>query len=412
MPKYSPGNEPDRIKGRIKTLFEKLDSAYPNRIIIGLHSDHKKWGETVTELYKALGYGSGKDFLEAYGYKCEQKASGRPKSVDPNAIIKALQEKYPNGSTFDGIDDLFLDNPEYLPKLKSLKNVSSEVFGMPLKRYLLTLGLIQQRNQSTLRTRPKPAVSKDEEYEVAICAVRFPTVATPHFYQSKLNKLRIRDYVEVPVGANRNLVFGQIESIKNYTEEDAPCQISEIKFIRRVVGKREYERGFFRSALIARTISGDNEDTQKCVPKPFTFCNYMPLPVNEKILWACCRGNTEDIVDVLDYLIEKDPDVYALEDIILITNQIAELFVYTEDVEVVVAHYPKIKVAAFAKNRGEKQIELLYSRSECAFFSDRYLVGAYSTDWRENWVLRHMPTEDFEDEYISYQFKFRDDWEA
>lgn len=412
MPIYSPGNEPDRIKDRIKTLFEKLDSAYPNKIIIGLHSDHKKWGETVAELYKVLGYGSGKDFLEAYGYKYEQRASGRPKSVDPNAIIKALQEKYPNGSTFDSIDDLFLDNPEYLPKLKSLKNVSSEVFGMPLKRYLLTLGLIQQRDQSTVRTRSKPAMSKNEKYEVVICAVKLPTVAAPHFYQSKSNKLRIRDYVEVPVGANRNLVFGQVESIKNYTEEDAPCQISEIEFIRRVVGKREYERGFFRSALIARTISGDNEDTQKCVSKPFTFCNYVPLPVNGKILWACCRGNTEDIVDVLDYLIEKDPDVYALEDIILITNQIAELFVYTEDVEVIVAHYPKIKVAAFAKNRSEKQIELLYSRSECAFFSDRYLVGAYSTDWRESWILRHMPTEDFEDEYISYQFKFRDDWEA
>ena len=255
-----------------------------------------------------------------------------------------------------------------------------------------------------------PAMPKSEQF--IICTVKLPTVAAPHFYQSKLDKLRIRDYVEVPVGANCNLVFGQIESIKNYTEEDAPCQISEIKSIRRVVGKKEYERGFFRSALIARTIPGDNKDAQKCISKSLAFCAYMPLPVNGEILWACCRGNTEDIVDVLDYLAEKDPDVYDLEDIILITNQIAELFVYTEDVDVVVAHYPKIKVAAFSKNRSEKQIELLYSRSGCAFFSDRYLVGAYSTDWRENWTLRHMPTEDFEDEDISYQFRFRDDWDA
>ena len=410
MPIYSPGNEPDRIKDRIKTLFERIDSAYPDKIIVGLHSNHKKMGETVSEIYKALGYESGKAFLEAYGYKCEKKASGRPKSVDPHAIIKALQGKYPNGSPFDTVDDLFSDNPEYLPKLKSLKNASSEVFGMPLKRYLLTLGLIQQRNQSDLRTRHEPAMPKSEQF--IICAVKLPTVAAPHFYQSKLDKLRIRDYVEVPVGANCNLVFGQIEAIKNYTEEDAPCQISEIKSIRRVVGKKEYERGFFRSALIARTIPGDNKDAQKCISKSLAFCAYMPLPVNGEILWACCRGNTEDIVDVLDYLTEKDPDVYDLEDIILITNQIAELFVYTEDVDVVVAHYPKIKVAAFSKNRSEKQIELLYSRSGCAFFSDRYLVGAYSTDWRENWTLRHMPTEDFEDEDISYQFRFRDDWDA
>lgn len=326
MPIYSPGNEPDRIKDRIKTLFERIDSAYPDKIIVGLHSNHKKMGETVSEIYKALGYESGKDFLEAYGYKCEKKASGRPKSVDPHAIIKALQGKYPNGSPFDTVDDLFLDNPEYLPKLKSLKNASSEVFGMPLKRYLLTLGLIQQRNQSDLRTRHEPAMPKSEQF--IICAVKLPTVAAPHFYQSKLDKLRIRDYVEVPVGANCNLVFGQIESIKNYTEEDAPCQISEIKSIRRVVGKKEYERGFFRSALIARTIPGDNKDAQKCISKSLVFCAYMPLPVNGEILWACCRGNTEDIVDVLDYLTEKDPDVYAKSSIVGITLEA----IFTENI--------------------------------------------------------------------------------
>ena len=36
MPIYSPGNEPDRIKDRIKTLFERIDSAYPDKIIVGL----------------------------------------------------------------------------------------------------------------------------------------------------------------------------------------------------------------------------------------------------------------------------------------------------------------------------------------------------------------------------------------
>ena len=56
MPIYSPGNEPDRIKDRIKTLFERIDSAYPDKIIVGLHSNHKKMGETVSEIYKALGY--------------------------------------------------------------------------------------------------------------------------------------------------------------------------------------------------------------------------------------------------------------------------------------------------------------------------------------------------------------------
>ena len=49
---YAPGAEPAAIKNRIDRLFEKLDGAYPDKVVIGLHKDHKKWGETVTELYR------------------------------------------------------------------------------------------------------------------------------------------------------------------------------------------------------------------------------------------------------------------------------------------------------------------------------------------------------------------------
>ena len=45
MPIYSPGNEPDRIKDRIKTLFERIDSAYPDKIIVGYTAIIKKWGK-------------------------------------------------------------------------------------------------------------------------------------------------------------------------------------------------------------------------------------------------------------------------------------------------------------------------------------------------------------------------------
>ena len=60
---YAPGAEPAAIKNRIDRLFEKLDGAYPDKVVIGLHKDHKKWGETVTELYRQLGYPDGNAFL-------------------------------------------------------------------------------------------------------------------------------------------------------------------------------------------------------------------------------------------------------------------------------------------------------------------------------------------------------------
>ena len=43
------GQEPENIKKRIDTLFAKLDGAYPDRVIIGLQKDHKKWDETARD---------------------------------------------------------------------------------------------------------------------------------------------------------------------------------------------------------------------------------------------------------------------------------------------------------------------------------------------------------------------------
>ena len=44
------GKEPASIKKRRDTFFPKLNQAYPDKKISGLYKDHKKWGETVTEL--------------------------------------------------------------------------------------------------------------------------------------------------------------------------------------------------------------------------------------------------------------------------------------------------------------------------------------------------------------------------
>ena len=49
------GKEPASIKKRLDILFPKLNQAYPDKKISGLYKEHKKWAETVTELYRALG---------------------------------------------------------------------------------------------------------------------------------------------------------------------------------------------------------------------------------------------------------------------------------------------------------------------------------------------------------------------
>lgn len=142
---YRPGEEPDRIRKRLDTLFEKLDSAYPDKVIVGLHKDHKKWGETVTDLYRQLGYSDGNAFLNAYGYKTETGASGRPKTVDPMEFMSQLRERYPEG-TNKTIKELQEDNSD-LP-WKSVLNRSSEFFGTTLSAYLKKEGILRARTST------------------------------------------------------------------------------------------------------------------------------------------------------------------------------------------------------------------------------------------------------------------------
>ena len=142
------GNEPENVKKRIITLFAKLDEAYPDKIIISLQKDHKKWDETAREISKQLGYEDKNAFLTAYGYKIEKTHTGRSQTVFAEDIITELQRRYPNGSGFTSIGDLFAANPDLAPKLKTMSNNASKLFGMPLSQHLIFLGLLQCKPQS------------------------------------------------------------------------------------------------------------------------------------------------------------------------------------------------------------------------------------------------------------------------
>ena len=142
---YTPGNEPENIRNRIDRLFAKLDEAYPDKVICGLNRDHKKWGETVTQLYRLLGYSSGKAFLEAYGYTVKDQKKGR-KSGDHFAIIAELKRRYSKGATCSSMLELSTQNPDLAPKFKSLTNQATSLFGMTLKKYLEQEGILVSKS--------------------------------------------------------------------------------------------------------------------------------------------------------------------------------------------------------------------------------------------------------------------------
>ena len=143
---YSPGEEPERIRARLDRLFEKLNSTYPDKVIVGLNKDHKKWGETVTELYRQLGYSDSSSFLNAYGFSTNR--TGRP-SDDPMEVIEELKRRYVAGATCEKLADLVAENPDLAPKFRNLANQADKFFGMTLGKYLLQEGILRGKKTGT-----------------------------------------------------------------------------------------------------------------------------------------------------------------------------------------------------------------------------------------------------------------------
>lgn len=148
---FSKGTEPLALRRRIDTLMPKLLEAYPDRIIVGLYRDHKKWAETASDIAKKLEYSSIAEFLEAYGFTVErsQEKGGRPTTVDPEAIIAELKNRYPNGSPFHTVLDLAKENPDLKGKMKTIANRGNQLFGVSLKEHLVNIGILKPSDGGT-----------------------------------------------------------------------------------------------------------------------------------------------------------------------------------------------------------------------------------------------------------------------
>ena len=143
---------PEKTQIMAKRLFAKLDELFPDKNVEYLDTKHDHQAEKALEISRALGYVNKNDFLEAYGYvivlhsaDVAENKGGRPKSVDPNAVINQLKEKYPNGSPFHSIHELRQAEPELSKNLKTLANNAQELFGMPFSKYLISIGILSKR---------------------------------------------------------------------------------------------------------------------------------------------------------------------------------------------------------------------------------------------------------------------------
>lgn len=225
MALYTPGNEPENIKKRINTLFPKLDEAYPDKIICGLAKNHKKWAETVSELYRLLGYPDGNSFLEAYGYSVVKGQSGRTKSVNPDELINELKRRHPNGVASMVV--FKEEDVDLAGSIKTVQNQSNELFGMSLAAYFKTIGLISaeaiaeakkekdKQKQDRMARLVQLIVVEDETNNKQIECIA-----------KESDKYRVGSFVEINIEGK--LIFCKVECISHVDIDDIPLLHGEI----------------------------------------------------------------------------------------------------------------------------------------------------------------------------------------
>ena len=273
---------------------------------------------------------------------------------------------------------------------------------MPLGKYLLSIGLLQPKNE------PKPEKKKN----YTICRIKPTGSEMPVYLISDWKSIHEGDYVEFPMGFSNCSVFGRVDEVISCNEDSAPCDIAQTKTISRKVGVREYNIGTLRSTLNVNASITTEEMIRSASINDFNPTYTARTENTVYIPWACVRGMSTEIMKILDYLVQKDDQIYSYFDIILTDSGVSELYVYTDDAKDVLERYPDVKMAMFAENKESDTVALYYSRSGFSVITDSCVIGECDMKNETRWTLKHSPVDDFEDDGVNYTFMFHDDWDA
>lgn len=227
--KYTPGNEPQELKLKLQRFFEKVDAAYPAKVLCNFYRDHKKWGETLTKLRRELGYDDNTSFWEAYGYTVVVQGVTAPKTADDyQVVIEELKKRY-EGRTCPTMNRFSIENPDLSGKIKTLQNKAPTVFGMTLKEKLVAEGVLAKtpRAQSSIEV---PKKTPEERFEETIKTLKDRYVNSEE-KPSSLAELKLvnRDlslgpqffsYIKNKYGKKSEEYFVEIGVISNKKQEE------------------------------------------------------------------------------------------------------------------------------------------------------------------------------------------------
>lgn len=223
---YTPGNEPEIIKGKVESMLKRLNEYYPDHVIRrGIQNDHKKLSQSISGLYQWLGYADSQELLKAYGFEVAYENHGGRPTEDRQWVIDFLKEKYSDAPKPTELKDLIADNPEISGKLKTLNNESKKLFGMTFLQYLREQGILSSEKPEAKNSHLYNylVVWVESEPDNIICATNVKTVSEG-------------DYIKLCKSAD-TLIGRVLETHFCCKEEDLPVPVEEIylhKYMRKV----------------------------------------------------------------------------------------------------------------------------------------------------------------------------------
>lgn len=133
---------------RVNSAMSDLESYYPDRDVYQLDQLHKGLSNRIGQLWQEVGYSSREEMLDAYGFRLVKMSGvggGRPVTVDGEAIIAELKQRYEGVPKPRAYGVLLNENPDLKGQLKTLANKSNEIFGQSLAKELADRGLLAKR---------------------------------------------------------------------------------------------------------------------------------------------------------------------------------------------------------------------------------------------------------------------------
>ena len=132
----------DALAERERKAIADMSALFPDGNVSGLDSVDKSLGKRLSKLYVALGYESRSDMIEALGFRRERTNSpGRP-TLDHEAILAEIAERYEDMDKPKTLGILIYENPDMKGPLKTLSNKANELFGRTLAKELKARGLL------------------------------------------------------------------------------------------------------------------------------------------------------------------------------------------------------------------------------------------------------------------------------